>query len=270
MVNYVVNHGSGYITESAKLFSPSSQLSNEKVIRVPNGDESEKKRLLELISHSEKELGYYDDPIYTVEEKAAIKNYEDFALNFFRDLKADGFVGAGTFPSNDREKAEQDKTIKFFKIAMDISNKLVSTKEFAPNEQWFLLITVYCWYSEMIKNLLIREAKSIYKSFEGRNFPGFMTLGNFLREVRRYKDGKYTTLFEDIDSDLRNSFNHANIDFNSEITYQDNNGNGKSIKPEKMLSISKKIAPLYGTLFAYRLRVFLPEMKYLAKQRGYL
>lgn len=237
---------------------------------MPSFDESDRKMLLELISNSEKTLNFYDDPIYTAEEKATIKNYENLAFNFFTDLKADGFIGAGTFPSNEREKLEQDKTIKFFKIAMDISNKLVSTKEFAPNEQWFLLITVYCWYSEMIKNLLIREAKSIYKSFEAKDFRVFMTLGSFLREVRRYKNGKYASLFEDVDSDLRNSFNHANINFNSEITYQDNDGNAKSIKPEKMLSISKKIAPLYGTLFAYRLKVFLPEMKYLAKQKGYL
>jgi len=237
---------------------------------VSNSDEKERKRPLELIGNSEKRLNFYDDPVYTAEEKTTIKNYEDLALKFFSDLKADGFIGAGTFPSNEREKAEQDKTLKFFKIAMDISNKLVITKEFAPYEQWFLLITVYCWYSEMIKNLLIKEAKNIYKSFEAKDFRGFMTLGSFLCEMRRYKDGKYTALFEDIDSDLRNSFNHANINFNSEITYQDNNGNAKSIKPEKMLSIFKKIAPLYGTLFAYRLKAFLPEMKYLAKKKGYL
>ena len=122
-VNSVVTHGSGYITESAKLFSPNNQLSKETVIEVANGDESEKKMLLQLISHSEKALGYYNDPIYTVEEKAEIKNYENLALNFYTDLKEDGFVGAGTFPANEKEKAEQDKTIKFFKIAMDISKR---------------------------------------------------------------------------------------------------------------------------------------------------
>jgi hypothetical protein len=237
---------------------------------LPNGDNSERKMLLDLIRYSERKLRIYDDPIYTDEEKEAIKNYEDLAFDFFSDLKADGFIGAGTFPSNEREKAEQDKTLRFFKIAMDISNKLVSTKEFAPNEQWFLLIPLYCWYSEMIKNLLVREAKSIYKSFEARNFRRFMTLGNFLYEMLRYKDGKHKALFEVIDSDLRNSFNHANINFNSEITYQDNKRKVKSIKPKRMLSIFKKIAALYGTLFAYRLKVFLPEMKSLAKQKGYL
>ena len=79
--------------------------------------------------------------------------------------------------------------------------------------------------------------------------------------MEKYKDGKHLDLFSDINANLRNSFNHSKIDFNSKITYYDNKGNMKTLEPVKMLSLFKKIAALYGTLFAYKLKVFSPENK---------
>ncbi len=54
-------------------------------------------------------------------------------------------------------------------IAMDVSNKLVNAKEFDLEEQWFILLSLYYWYSAMIKNLLLEEAKKIHKSLNGKD-----------------------------------------------------------------------------------------------------
>lgn len=192
------------------------------------------------------------------------------AFSFYSDLKADGYVTFNKSFQSDKAKAERDKILRFFRIAMNVSNKLANTKEFDPEEQWFILLPLYCWYSEMIKNLLFEEAKKIHRSLDGKDWKGFMTLGNFLTEISRYKNGRHKSLFSYLDVDLRNCVDHANIGFNSEIIYYDREGNQKSLKPEQMISLFKKIAPLYATLFVCRSRIFLSELKILAKEKGYL
>lgn len=122
----------------------------------------------------------------------------------------------------------------------------------------------------MIKNLLLEEAKEMHKSSNRKEWKGFMTLRQFLGVLNGYREGSHTVLFSEIDADLRNSFDHANINFNDEITYQDNDGILKNLKLDQMFSMFKKIAPLYGTLFTYKSKVFIEEVKTLAKKKGYL
>ena len=223
-----------------------------------------KEKWFGFIKFLEAPLRFYDDPVYTPEEKKAIKGYEDLAFSFYRDLKTDGHI---SFLS---EEAKAKRELGFFKIAMNISNKLVNTREFGAEEQWLILLSMYCWYSEMIKNLLLEEAKKIHKSLRGKAWKGFVTLGQFMCEMHRYKNGKHKALFSEIDVDLRNSFDHANIDFNDEIRYHDKDHNQKILKFDQMLSMFKKIPALYATLFLYRRKVFLEEVKSAAKKKGYL
>jgi hypothetical protein len=231
---------------------------------VSNNDKVSKEKWFGFIKFLEAPLRFYDDPVYTPEEKKAIKDYEDLAFSFYRDLKTDGHI---SFLS---EEAKAKRELGFFKIAMDISNKLVNTREFGAEEQWLILLSMYCWYSEMIKNLLLEEAKKIHKSLMGKAWKGFMTLGQFMCEMHRYKNGKHKPLFSEIDVDLRNSFDHANIDFNDEIRYYDKDHNQKILKFNQMLSMFKKIPALYATLFFYRRKVFFEEVKSTAKKKGYL
>ena len=232
---------------------------------MSQSDKVSKKMLLSLIKFLEEPLKFYDDPVYTPKEKKTIKNYEDLAFSFYSDLKIDGHI---SFVS---VEAKAKKELRFFKIAMDISNKLVNTKEFVAEEGLLILLSIYCWYSEMVKNLLLEEAKKIHKSLSGKAWKrNFMTLGQFICEMHRYKNGKHKALFSEIDVDLRNSFDHANIDFNDEIRYHDKDHNQKILKFDQMLSMFKKIPALYATLFLYRRKVFLEELKSAAKKMGYL
>jgi hypothetical protein len=230
--------------------------------RMFTNESAKKAILLKVIKFLETPLSLWDDPVYTDEEKKVIKDYEGLAFSFYCDLKADGHVSfKQTFFLSEKAKAERDKDIKFFKIAKDVSNKLVNTKEFDPQEQWFILLAQYCWFSELIKNLLLKEAKKLYRSWNGKDWKrSYMTLGEFLNEINTYKNGRFRVLFSVIDVDLRNSFDHANIDFNSHIRYHDKNGNEKSLKHDQLISMFKKIAPLYTTLSAYGSRVFSEEL----------
>jgi hypothetical protein len=238
---------------------------------VSNNDKVSKEKWLDFIRFLEAPLGFYDEPVYTPEEKKAIKDYRDLAFSFYSDLKTDGYVAFNqTFSLSDEAKAERDKDLRFFKIAMDISNKLLNIKEFGAEEQWLILLSMYCWYSEMIKNLLLEEAKKIHKSLSGKAWKSFMTLGQFMCEMQRYKNGKHKALFSEIDVDLRNSFDHANIDFNDEIRYNDKGHNEKILKLDQMLSMFKKIPALYTILLRYRQKVFLEDVKSAAKKMGYL
>ena len=107
----------------------------------------------------QKKIDFYKDPVYTVDEKTTIKNYEDLALSFYNDLKKDGYLKT---PEDSIVAAEDKRIIKFYKIPMNISNKLVNTEIFDSDEQWFILISLYCWYCEMIKNLLLKVISQIY------------------------------------------------------------------------------------------------------------
>ncbi len=231
---------------------------------MSKSDTVSKEMLLSLLKSLETPLKLYDDPVYTPEEKKTIKGYEDLAFSFYCDLKTDGHI---SFSS---KEAKAKKELRFFKIVMDISNKLVNTKEFGAEEQWLILLSMYCWYSEMIKNLLLEEAKKIHKSLSRKAWKGFMTLGQFIYEMHRYKNGKHKALFSQIDVDLRNSFDHVDIDFNGEIRYHDKDHNQKVLKLNQMLSMFKKIPALYATLFLYRRKVFSEEVKSIAKKKGYL
>ena len=124
----------------------------------------------------------------------------------------------------------------------------------------------------MIRNLLVEVAKKIFQSLKGKKWgKKFMMMGDFLQMINEYKNGKYSFLFSDIDVDLRNSFVHSNIDFlNDEIGYFDSRGVKKTLKQEDFLSKYKKLAALYATLFSYRTKVFLDEMKRTAKKMGFL
>ncbi len=236
---------------------------------VLKANQTEKETILNLIKRLETPLNFYEDPVYTPDERATIKEYEKLALNFYSDLKADKFISFNdAFELSKEKRQERDRSLRFFKIPMDISNKLVNVKVFEAEQEWFILLPLYCWYSEMIKNLCLDAAKKIFKSMNRRDFRGFMALGSFLGIINVYRNGRHKPLFSEINVDLRNSFDHANIDFNNEITYQDNKQNEKKVGLSEMLSMFKRIAPLYATLFACESKMFVEEIKSIAKKMG--
>lgn len=220
-----------------------------------------KDEVMRLIKYLEQPLEFYNDPVYTSEEKAAIEKFEHLAHEFYKALKGDGYV---TFSELDAK--EEERRSRFTKIVMDISNKLVRTSEFTAEEGWFILISLYCWSCEMIKNFLLDIALKIYHDLEGKEWQGFMTLAPFVGIINRYKNGKYAFLFSEINVDLRNSFVHGKIDFlNDEMEYYDSNGKMKSLRLDAFLSKYKKMAPLYATLFFTRKKVFVDEIREFAK-----
>ena len=227
-----------------------------------------KDEVLKLIGHLEKPLEFYKDPVYTQEEKEVIKKFEELTGEFYKDLKNDKHV---IFRISKRDEKEEKRILRFTKMVIDISNKLVRTEEFNAEEGWFILLSLYCWNCEMIKNLLLDVTVKIYESLEGKAWEDFMTMGPFIDIMNRYKNGKYTFLFSEIDVDLRNSFVHGKIDFpNNEIEYYDSNDNKKKLKLDAFLSKYKKMAPLYATLFFYEKKIFLDEIKDFAKKKGFL
>lgn len=214
-----------------------------------------------LIEYLEQPLEFYEDPIYTSEEKEAIKKFEDLAFEFYMDLKRDGYV---TF--SELNEKEEERRRRFTRIVMDISNKLVRTSEFTAEESWFILLSLYCWSCEIIKNFLLEVAIEIYRALEGKEWQGFMTLTPFVGIMSRYKNGRYAYLFSEIDVDLRNSFVHGKIGFlNDEMEYYDSRGKRYSLELAVFLSKYKKIPPLYATLFFCRKKVFVAEIKEFAK-----
>jgi len=227
-----------------------------------------KEEMLDLIEYLGKPLEFYKDPVYTTEEKKAIKEFEELAFKFYNDLKKDGHI---TFTPPKLETEDDKRIVRFTKITMDISNKLVRTKEFNAEEGWFILLSLYCWYCEMVKNLLSEITIKIYESLKSKEWSRFMMMGHFMAVMNEYKDGKYSFMFSDIDVDLRNSFVHGKIDFpNDEIEYYDSRGVKKTLKLEDFLSKYKKVPALYATLFLYRIKVFRDEMKEIAKKMGFL
>jgi len=86
-----------------------------------------------------------------------------------------------------------------------------------------------------------------------------------------YKNGKYSSLFKDIDVDLRNSFVHGKINFlDSEMEYYDYESKKKTLSLDDFLTKYKKLPPLYATLYFYRMKIFLDETKEIAKKMVFL
>lgn len=227
-----------------------------------------KEEMLGLIKHLEKPLRFYEDPVYSVEEKEDIKTFEELVIEFYTELKKDGYI---IMMIPEKEMEEDKRIVRFTKTTIDISNKLVKTREFNAEEGWFILLSLYCWWCEMIKNLLLDISMKIYTTLKGKGFPGFMTMYPFVNTMNEYKNGKFSSLFSDIDVDLRNSFVHGKINFpNNEIEYYGYNGVKRVLKLEDFISKYEKLAPLYATFFAYRLKIFAEEMKEIAKKKGFL
>jgi len=89
--------------------------------------------------------------------------------------------------------------------------------------------------------------------------------------MNKYKNGKYKSMFSDIDVDLRNSYIHGIINFpNNKSEYYNSKEVKKTLPLGDFLSKYKKLPALHAMLFSYRLKVFLNEMVYIAKQRGFL
>ena len=227
-----------------------------------------KEEILGLVEFLRKPLEFYKDPVYSQDEKEDIKKIEELAFQFYNDLKKDGHI---TPIIQERDRKEDERIVRFTKITMDISNKLVRTKEFNAEEGWFILISLYCWNCEMIKNLLSEVAIKIYGNLEGKEWKGFMMMGAFMDTMNRYKNGKYSSLFSEIDVNLRNSFVHGKISFlNLEMEYYDSENNKVRLKLDDFLSKYKKLPPLYATLYLYRMKVFLDEIEDYAKKMGFL
>lgn len=225
-----------------------------------------KEEILKLIEYLEKPLEFYEDPVYTTQEKEAIQKFEHLAFEFCKSLKKDGYI---TFSK--RDKKEEERVAIFTKIIVDISNKLARTTEFNAEEGWFIILSLYCWVCEMIKNSLSDVAIKIYRNLESREWKGFMTMTPFVKTMSRYKNRKYAFLFSEIDVDLRNSFVHGKIQFPYiEIEYRDSDNQKKQLKLEAFLTKYKKIAPLYATLFLYRRKIFVDEIRVFAKSKGFL
>ena len=205
-----------------------------------------KDKLLRLAKYLKQSLEFYKDPVYTPEEKEAIKKFEHLAFEFYKALKEDGYI---TFSEVD--KREEERRPRFTKTIMDISNKLVKTSEFTAEESWFILLSLYCWICEMIKNFLLDVAFKIYRDLENKEWQGFLTLAPFVGIMNRYKNGRYAFLFSEIDVDLRNSFVHGRIDFlNGEMKYYDSRGKKKVLKLDTFISKYKKM-PRYTLLFSF-------------------
>jgi len=228
-----------------------------------------KEEILGLIEALDKELKLYEDPAYSPDEKGDIKKFEELAFDFYRNLKEDGHI---TLEIPRHERKEDKRMARFSRIAIDISNKLLKIEEFKPEEQWYILLSVYCWWCEVIKNLLSEIAKKIYRDLKGEEWGNeFMTMGPFLSIMKKYKDGKYVPLFSNINLDLRNSFVHGKIDFpNNEVIYYDSKGEEKKVSLKDFLSQFKKLPPLFTYLFAYRMKVFREEIREFAKKHRFL
>lgn len=131
-----------------------------------------KYEILRLVKYLEQPLEFYKDPVYTLEEKKAIKKFEHLTLEFYKALKRDGYV---TFSKSDVKEEEMSR--RFTKIVMDISNTLVKTSEFTAEEGWFILLSLYCWSCEMIKNFLLDVAIKIYRTHTQINQVLLLTSG---------------------------------------------------------------------------------------------
>lgn len=226
--------------------------------------------MLSLIKYLERPLEFYTDPVYSPEEKRDIKRFEKLSIKFYSSLKRDKHVSQQL---SGKETKDNKRIVRFTKTTIDISNKLVRTEEFNAEEGFFILLSLYCWWCEMIKNLLLNVAFRIQRDLEGKEFKGFMTMYPFMNIMNNYRKGEFSVLFSDIDVDLRNSFIHGDFDLNAhthEIEYYDSKGAKKKLKLKDFLSKYKKLAPLYATLFLYRTKIFANEMRYIARKRGFL
>jgi len=173
---------------------------------------------LNHIKRLESPLKLYDDPTYSTKEKETIAENEKLVEAFYFDLRKHGFLDVREIGSY--KKTETERILKFTKTAINISNKLFAKDFWESEEQWFILLSLYCWWCEMIKNQLTPIANKIYKSSTGKDFKNFMMLGKFMEIVCSYNNGKFAKIFSEIDVDLRNSFAHGNIDFpNNEVLY---------------------------------------------------
>ena len=224
--------------------------------------------MLSLIKYLENPLEFYKDPVYSPEEKRDIKRFEKLAIKFYNALKKDKYI---PMQISSQEKRDDRTVVRFTKTTIDISNKLVRIDEFNAEEAWFILLSLYCWWWEMIKNLLLNVATRIHKDLKGKKFKSFMTMYPFMNIMNDYKNGKFSALFSDIDVDLRNSFIHGDFNFvDDEIEYYDIRRGKKKLKLKNFISKYKKLAPLYATLYLYRTKTFAEEIREIARKKGFL
>ena len=125
-----------------------------------------KEEILGLIEALDKQLNLYEDPVYSSDEREDIKKFEELVFDLYSDLKEDGHI---TLEIPEQERKEDRRMARFSKITIDIPNKLLKTKEFKPEEQWYILLSVYCWWCEVIKNMLSEVAKKSTKVLKGKN-----------------------------------------------------------------------------------------------------
>ena len=228
-----------------------------------------KEEILGLIELLDKQLLLYEDPVYSPEERKDIKRFEKLTLELYSDLKKDGYI---TLKIPEQERKEGLRMARFSKIAVDIPNKLLKIEGFKAEEQWYILLSVYCWWCEAIKNVLSEVAIKIYQSLKGKEWEKeFITIGPFINVMNEYRGGKYASLFLDITVDLRNSFVHGKVDFpNNEVVYYDSKEAEKKISLKDFLSQFKRLPPLCTYLFAYRLKPFREEIEEFARKSGFV
>ncbi|MGD8545003.1 MAG: hypothetical protein PVH12_02405 [Candidatus Bathyarchaeota archaeon] len=221
-----------------------------------------------LIDFLNTDIELHKDEAYNQREKEVIKVIDEWTCEFYEDLKADNYIEMN-IPEEHRIKEKQ--IAKFSKIATNISNKLIGKSEFESEEQWFIFLSIYCWWCEAIKSQLEDVAIKIYEGIRGNNWNGFMTLGKAMGIIREYKNGKYIDLFSNIDVYLRNSFVHCDIDFpNNEVIYYDNRKRKQIMPLKELFCRFRKLPPLCVYLFAYRLRPFREEIREFATEKGFL
>lgn len=222
---------------------------------------------LNFIKRLESPLKLYDDPNYSTTEKETIAENEKLVEAFYFDLRKDGFLDLKEIGNN---KTENERILKFTKTTINIANKLLTKDFWEPEEQWFILLSLYCWWCEMIKNQLTPIAKKIYKSSKGKDFKKIMMLRKFMEIVCSYGNGKFAKIFSEIDVDLRNSFAHGNIYFpNNEVVYFKKTTELR-LPLEEVYFKFRMIPAVYAHLFSYPQKVFVDKLKENGKKKGWL
>jgi len=226
---------------------------------------SQRSEIIRFLEELQKPVDIARAPDFTPEEIPVIKRYQDLAKELFTDLKADGYI---SFEDVKEAPEEIERRSKFTKITTDLANKLMKTKEFVAQEQFFILLSLYLWECEVTKNLfreqLIKNINAHLPPKRRVKIGKHVTLGPFVEVMKRYRKGKYVDLFSDINVDLRNAFAHFKFDFpDDEILYFN-----KSISTLDLIYNYRKITALPVVLYLSREKAFANEYKLMARNAG--
>jgi len=208
--------------------------------------------------------------IWKPEDNERIEKLQNLTKAFFESLKLDNIIKLNDVFHSPKDPLE---ILKQTRNNMSIYSKLYKTDEFTGDEQFLILCSLYLFWVEQIKTLFLPYIERIYyaipknvrKKERIRKANSKSTITPVLDVLRKYKNGKYSALFSDINVELRNAIAHFNFYFGeTDITYD-----GRTISGQDFLVLVKNVTLLFPILHGTPQEIFANEMIDELRKRGY-